>query len=176
MRKMRRDTGLTLDELAEIARVSRAMLSKVERGEKNPTLLVAARISEGLGVTLTQLIGVEERGNVVVTPLDERRVMRDPQTGFERQEISSNLGNRGVELVYNVVPEGSTSGELPPHRKGVYAHVVVDRGRLRVVLGGEEHTLEAGDAVYFEADVKHRFDNAGEHECGYYMLVYSGNI
>lgn len=173
VRTMRRGAGLTLDELAERAGVSRAMLSKVERGEKNPTLVVAARISEGLGVTLTQLIETEKRGSVVMIPRAGRRVMRDPETGFERQAISPNPGGRGVELLYNVVPEGSTSGEFPPHRKGVEEHVVVERGRLRAVLGGEEHVLETGDAVYFEADVPHRFDNAGEGECGYYLVIDS---
>lgn len=170
---MRRDAGLTLDELAERAGVSRAMLSKVERGEKNPTLVVAARVAEGLGVTLTQLIETEERGAVVVVRRGARRVMRDPATGFERQAISPGAAGCGVELVYNVVPEGSTSGEFPPHREGVEEHIVVERGRLRAVLGGEEHVLEAGDAVYFEADVPHRFDNAGEGECGYYLVIDS---
>lgn len=173
VRTMRRGAGLTLDELAERAGVSRAMLSKVERGEKNPTLMVAARISGGLGVTLTQLIETEKRGSVVVIPRAGRRAMRDPETGFERQAISPDPGGRGVELVYNVVPEGSTSGEFPPHRKGVEEHVVVERGRLRAVLGGEEHVLETGDAVYFQADVPHRFDNAGEGECGYYLVIDS---
>jgi quercetin dioxygenase-like cupin family protein len=60
------------------------------------------------------------------------------------------------------VPEGSTSGELPPHRRGVEEYVLMERGRLRVVLEGEEYLLEEGDALYFEADVAHRFDNAGE--------------
>ena len=51
---------------------------------------------------------------------------------------------------------------------------MVERGRLRAVLGGEEYVLEAGDAVYFEADVPHRFDNAGEGECGYYLVIHTG--
>ena len=34
--------------------------------------------------------------------------------------------------------------------------------------------LEEGDAVYFEADVPHRFDNAGEGECSYYLVISSG--
>lgn len=163
-----------MNELADRAGVSRAMLSKVERGEKNPTLVVAARVAEGLGVTLTQLIESEERGAVVVVARGERRVMRDPETGFERQAISPGAG--GVEFVYNVIPAGSTSGEFPPHRRGVEEHIVVERGRLRAVLGGEEHLLEKGDAVYFEADAPHRFDNAGEDECAYYLVIDFGAV
>jgi uncharacterized cupin superfamily protein len=68
------------------------------------------------------------------------------------------------------VPEGSTSGEFPPHRRGVQEYLVVERGRLRAVLGGEEFLLDEGDAAYFEADIAHRFDNAGERECTYYVL------
>ena len=174
VKELRKQRGMTLEALAERSGVSRAMLSKVERGEKNPTLVVAARIAEGFGVTLSGLLGTEERREVVVVPRERRMVMRDPETGFERQLLSPSFGVRGVEFVRNVVPEGSTSGEFPPHRSGVEEYVVVERGRLRAILGGEEHLLEEGDTLYFEADVPHRFDNAGEGACSYYLVMSSG--
>jgi transcriptional regulator with XRE-family HTH domain len=173
VRALRRERGWTLEMLAERSGVSRAMISKLERGEKNPTLVVAARVAEGLGVSLSQLVGVEDKRKVVVVPRERRMTMRDPETGFERQLLSPSFGGRGVEFVRNVVPEGSTSGEFPPHRRGVEEYVVVERGRLRAVLGGEEYFLDEGDAVYFEADVAHRFDNAGEGECSYYLVIDS---
>ncbi|MDF2701739.1 MAG: transcriptional regulator, family with cupin sensor [Rubrobacteraceae bacterium] len=149
------------------------MISKLERGEKNPTLVVAAKVAEGLGVSLSQLVGLEERSEVVVVPRERRMIMRDPVTGFERQLLSPSFG--GLEFIRNVVPEGSTSGELPPRRRGVDEYVVVEKGSLRAVLGGEEYVLEEGDAVYFEADVAHRFDNAGEGECSYYLVIDPGS-
>ncbi|CAA9452388.1 MAG: Transcriptional regulator, Xre-family with cupin domain, partial [uncultured Rubrobacteraceae bacterium] len=69
---MRRERGLTLEELAGRSGVSRAMISKLERGEKNPTLVVAAKVAEGLGITLSQLMGIEERREVVVVPRERR--------------------------------------------------------------------------------------------------------
>lgn len=173
VKNLRRRQGLTLEELAAGSGVSRAMLSKVERGEKNPTLVVAARVAEGLGVGLSELLGTEERREVVVVPRDRRPTMRDPGTGFERQLLSPPFGGRGVEFVRNVVPVGATSGRFPPHRRGVEEYVVVEKGRLRAVLGGEERVLGEGDALYFEADVPHRFDNAGEEECSYYLVIVS---
>jgi transcriptional regulator with XRE-family HTH domain len=173
VRALRRERELTLDGLARRSGVSRAMISKLERGEKNPTLVVAAKVAEGLEVSLSQLIGVDDRRKVVVVPRERRMVMRDPVTGFERQLLSPSIGGRGVEFVRNVVPEGSTSGEFPPHRRGVEEYVVVERGRLRTVLGGEDYLLEEGDALYFEANVSHRFDNAGEGECSYYLIIDS---
>ena len=171
VRVLRRERGLTLDVLAGRSGVSRAMISKLERGEKNPTLVVAAKVAEGLGVSLSQLVGVEERRVVVVVPRGRRMVVRDPDTGFERQLLSPSFGGRGIEFIRNVVPEGSTSGEFPPHRRGVEEYVVVEWGRLKAVLGGEDYLLEEGDALYFEADVPHRFDNAGEGECSYYLVI-----
>ena len=173
VRELRRGRGLTLEDLAEQSGVSRAMISKLERGEKNPTLVVAAKLAEGLGVTLSQLAGMEERREVVVVPRERRMVMRDPETGFERQLLSPNFVGRGVEFIRNEIPEGSTSGEFPPHRRGVEEHIVVERGSLRATVGGEQYLLGEGDALYFEADVPHCFDNAGEGECSYYLVISS---
>lgn len=174
VRDLRRERGLTLQGLAEKSGVSRAMISKLERGEKNPTLVIAARLAEGLEVTLSQLAGMEERREVIVVPKDRRMTMRDPETGFERQLLSPSFAGRGLEFVRNVIPEGATSGEFPPHKKGAEEYIVVERGRMLAILGGEEHLLEEGDSLYFEADVAHRFDNAGERECSYYLVISSG--
>jgi len=173
VRELRRGRGLTLEELAELSGVSRAMISKLERGEKNPTLVVTAKVAEGLGITLSELLGSEKRREVVVVPRERRMVMRDSETGFERQLLSPSFGGGGVEFIRIVVPEGSTSGEIPPHRRGVEEYVVVEKGRLRAILAGEEYLLEEGDALYFEADITHRFENAGTSECSYYVVIVS---
>jgi transcriptional regulator with XRE-family HTH domain len=173
VRDLRKERGLTLEELAEVSGVSRAMISKLERGEKNPTLVIAARLAEGLGVSLSRLAGVEERREVVVVPREGRTVLRDLETGFERQSLSPTFPGRGVEFLRNVVPEGSTSGDFPPHRKGVEEHIVVERGELEAILDGEGYLLREGDALYFAADVPHRFDNVGRGECAYYLVISS---
>ena len=174
VRDLRKERGLTLEELAEVSGVSRAMISKLERGEKNPTLVIAARLAEGLGVSLSRLAGVEERREVVVVPKERRMVLRDPETGFERQSLSPTFAGRGVEFLRNVVPEGSTSGDFPPHRKGVEEHIVVESGQLEATLDGKKYRLREGDALYFAADVPHRFDNVGRGECAYYLVISSG--
>ncbi len=173
VRELRRRRGLTLEGLAELSGVSRAMISKLERGEKNPTLVVAAKLAEGLGVTLSRLAGVEERREVIAVPRERRMVMRDPETGFERQLLSPNSVGAGIELTKNTIPEGSTSGEFPPHRKGVEEHIVVERGTLKATLANEEYLVREGDAIYFEADVPHSFVNAGKGDCSYYLVISS---
>src|SRR5918997_4815744 len=101
VRERRRGRELTLEELAERSGVSRAMISKVERGEKNPTLVVAAKVAEGLEITLSELLGTEERRETIVIPPQRGMMMRDPETGIERQVLSPRFGRRGVAFIRN---------------------------------------------------------------------------
>lgn len=175
VRELRGNQGLTLEALAERSGVSRAMLSKLERGEKNPTLVVAAKVAQALRVSLTDLMGIsEERRAVVLIPQKQRMVFTDPETGFERQLLSPTFESRSVEFVRHVIPKGASSGNLPAYKRGVEKHLVVEQGKLRIVIEGEEYLLQAGDALYFEADAPHRFENAGQSVCSYYLVVSSG--
>ncbi|HKR64710.1 MAG TPA: XRE family transcriptional regulator [Thermoanaerobaculia bacterium] len=172
IRELRQQRRLTLEELAEQSSVSRAMLSKLERGEKNPTLVVAAKIASALRVSLTAFLGVEEaRKTVVIVPKDRRMTFRDPETGFERQLLSPTFESRTIEFVRHVIPPGARSGELPPYRKGTEKHLVVEQGKLTVTIGDDEYRLSAGDALYFEADTPHQFANGGRGTCSYYLVI-----
>ena len=172
VKRLRTEQGLTLEALAGIAGVSRAMLSKLERGEKNPTLVVAAKVAQALRVGLTDLMGVAEpRRAVILIPKSGRIVFRDPETGFERQLLSPPFESRRVEFVRHMLPKGATSGDLPAYKRGTEKYLAVEKGRLRVVIEGNDHYLNAGDSFYFEADTPHRFDNTGKGVCSYYLVV-----
>jgi mannose-6-phosphate isomerase-like protein (cupin superfamily) len=94
--------------------------------------------------------------------------------GRAGQRPSADAGvDPGRAIKRSKIPRGSTSGEFPPHRKGVEEQIVVERGTLKATLAGEEYLLRQGDALYFEADLPHRFDNAGDEECTYYLVISS---
>ncbi len=152
------------------------MLSKIERDERNPTVAVACRIAEALNVALSQLLGLAERCEVIVIPKRERKVFRDPRTGFERHLLSPAFPTKGVEFLTNLIPPGQSSGVFPPHRKAVEEYLVVAQGALKAVLDGEEHLLREGDALYFDAAVEHEFVNAGRGRCVYYLVINSSRL
>ena len=58
----RASRGWSLEQLAERSGVSRAMISKVERGESSPTAAVLGRLSAAFGLTLSQLLARAEQG------------------------------------------------------------------------------------------------------------------
>jgi transcriptional regulator with XRE-family HTH domain len=169
IRHLRTEQGLTLEALAGRAGISTAMLSKMERGAVNPTLVVAVRVAGALGVTISELVGVETRRPAVKVAADQRMAFRDPETGIERQ-IFPTMEDGSLSLMRMVLPAGSSTGEHAPHRRGTETYLLVDHGRLRAMVGDDEFLLAAGDAFYFEGDVSHRFDNLSDDPCSFFVV------
>lgn len=171
--RIRREKKMSLQDVADACGVSKSMLSKIEREEKNPTLQLAAQIAEGLGATLSAMLGEQERQAVAIIRPEDRIVYRDEASGFERHLLSPAFMTKGIEFLLNVAPRGQESGWFPPHRKGVREYLVVAQGSLRVELGDSAYVLDQGCSFYFEADVRHRFINTGDGDCRYYLVISS---
>ena len=171
VRAARVQQRLTLDALAAAAGISRAALSNLERGEHSPSLTAATNVARALGVSLAQLLGEEERRPVVTIPKDERLLFRDPATGIERQLLSPAFAGRGIEFIRATLPPGAVTDDLRPYHPAVDKYLLVEEGTLRVVIGDEAHLLREGDAFYFRADARHRFENAGPGRCSYLAVL-----
>lgn len=173
VKQARKEKGFSLQDLSGRCGVSRSMLSKIEREEKNPTLQLACQIAEGLNMTLSQLLGEQTRQEVIVIRENERMIFKEDRSGFERHLLSPSFPSRGIEFILNIVPPGEESGAFPPHKQGVKEYIVIAQGKLRATLDGQVYTLQQGDSIYFEASVEHRFENIGGEECRYYLVIDS---
>ena len=56
VRKLRQQRKLTQEQLAFAAKIDLTYLGGIERGKRNPSLLVMARIASALGVPLPKLL------------------------------------------------------------------------------------------------------------------------
>lgn len=173
IKKIRQEKKITLQELAALSGVSKSMISKIEREEKKPTLQVAAQIAEALGTTLSALLDEPKKQTITVIKKADRIVYDDELTGFKRVLLSPQFETIGIEFVKNIMPIGSGSPLFPPHRSGVKEYVTVSKGTLIAILGEQDFLLEAGDSIFFQANVKHQFKNIGDEECHYYLIVDS---
>ena len=178
IRARRTELGLTLEALAKRAGVSRAMLSDIERDVKNPTIKVLCQIAEGLGCTVSYLLG-EQLGKPVesmqIVRKNERRVLIDPQSGVERHLVAPALQHHGIEVLWYIIPPEQRTGVLPPHQQGVEEHITVVQGCLHCALGEQHAILEVGDSVFFSADVMHDFYNPGPDVCTYFLIIDSSH-
>ena len=177
VKALREAMQLSLRDLAERSGVSAPMLSQVEREETSPTLATAARIAAGLELSLSQLLRLDEGDGVDDRPQEgppggwqsaARPQLRDPDPVVpgQRADVSEHV----------LAAAAATGGpEDPPmHEPGSRETAVVTAGAIRLVCAGIAYDLDAGDAVTFDADLPHHFENPGKEEARFVAVVSAG--
>lgn len=176
VRALREGLDLSLRDLAERSGVSAPMLSQVERGETSPTLAVAGRIAEGLELSLSQLLRLDEGEGVTVVRVDER-LLGGRAPGHRHEVLTPPVPGQRAEVSLHTLAPGTATGgpdDPPIHEAGSRETAVVTKGRLRLVCDGRDHDLAEGDAVTFDADLPHHFQNPGRGEARFLAVVAAG--
>jgi transcriptional regulator with XRE-family HTH domain len=177
VRALREAMGLSLRDLGERTSVSAPMLSQVERGETSPTLSIANRIAAGLELSLSQLLRLDEGEGVTLVRRGERRPGGARSRGHAYEVLTPPLpGQRAEVSCHELAPGASTGGpgDPPMHEAGSRETAVVTAGRLRLVCDGRGHDLDDGDAVTFDADLPHHFENPGPDTARFMAVVSAG--
>jgi XRE family transcriptional regulator, regulator of sulfur utilization len=175
VRALRESLGFSLRELAERSSVSAPMLSQVERGETSPTLAVAGRIAAGLDLSLSQLLRLDETRHVVVVRAGEGRSRK--RGGHAVSELTPALPGQRADVSRHTLGPGATTrgaSDPPLHEPGARETAVVLAGELTLAIDGDEHVLAEGDAVTFDADLPHRFENRGARAADFIAVVAAG--
>lgn len=167
---MRRDAGLTSDQLAGLSGVSRAMISKIERGVSIPTATVLGKLATALKVSLSQLLGSPHPRSPRLTRRTEQAVFRDSATGFERRSLSPVFEDGAVDLAFNVLPAGR-SVRFPAHHAGMEEHLVVQEGELTVMLDAARFVVSAGDTLFFPSNCVHEFRNETDRAVSFLIVI-----
>ncbi|MEJ8475458.1 helix-turn-helix domain-containing protein [Roseibium algae] len=173
---LRQARGWSLEEMAEKSDVSRASLSRIERGETSPTAVVLGRLCKAFQLPMAVLFAqAEDRGADHIV-YDEQATWTDPQSGFRRRSLSpARPGYRGSMI----------SGELPAGARVSYAdtpipdlehHLWLQSGELEVTLGGSAtgdvtHRLSAGDSLRFKLNGPNSYHAPGPDTAHYILTV-----
>jgi transcriptional regulator with XRE-family HTH domain len=168
VRGRRQALDLTLEDLAERSSVSRAMISRIERGEASPTAVLLAKLSNALGVTLSTLFSDDlEAGSVVRAA--SRPVWRDPATGYLRRNVSPL--DAPVDIVDVTLPPGAVVN----HDNGVPLNLAqlvwVLEGRLIMGIDGAEQDLGPGDCMQMRLDRPISFQNRTPAKTRYAVIL-----
>jgi transcriptional regulator with XRE-family HTH domain len=175
VRALRDSMGLSLRDLAERSGVSAPMLSQVERGETSPTLAIAGRIATGLDLTLSQLLRLDEGEHVRVMRTGEGRARE--RGGHRVEELTPPLPGQRADVSRHVLAPGAATGgagDPPIHEAGARETALALAGSLTLLIDGDEHELGAGDAVTFDADLPHHFENRGTEPAEFVAVVAAG--
>jgi len=176
IRALREGMSLSLRDLAERSGVSAPMLSQVERGETSPTLAIAGRIAGGLDLSLSQLLRLDEADGVTVVRSSER-LLGGHADGHRYEVLTPPLPGQRAEVSLHTLAGGAATGgagDPPIHEPGSRETAVVVSGRLRLVCDGVPYELGEGDAVTFDADLPHRFENPGRRDAQLLSVISAG--
>jgi transcriptional regulator with XRE-family HTH domain len=189
LRAERRARGWPIERLAAASGVSRAMISKIERGESSPTAVVLGKLSAALELSVSELLappaaasggpaaegqepyagGGQPRGGGLVRRAGVTPEWRDPDTGYVRRQVSTPRFPAAVTDV--TLPPGARV----PYPAGAYAFIAqlvwVLSGQLTLRDGPAEHVLGTGDAFELGEPRPREFRNDGAADCRYVVVV-----
>jgi transcriptional regulator with XRE-family HTH domain len=177
VRALRDAMGLSLRDLAERTGVSPPMLSQVERGETSPTLAIASRIAAGLELSLSQLLRLDEGDGVTVVRADRRLSGGNVGRGHRYDVLTPAIPGQRAEVSLHTLAVGAVTGgpdDPPMHEPGARETAFVMRGEVTLICAGEAYELAEGDAVTFDADLPHHFENNGGDEAQMLAVVAAG--
>ncbi len=161
IKRLRRDSGLSLDELAQRCGVSRSMLSQIERDTTNPTVATLWRITQALGVSIDEVLGQPKASPRIELTAGHTLPRMASTDGQVQLKVLGPLESAGSCEWYELraAPGGWLSSKA--HSPGTQEHLYVTAGQLLVRSGGEEQTVSAGELARYRADVAHELHNPG---------------
>jgi len=147
--------AMSTGELARQAGLSKTIVGRIERGDGNPSIETLWRISTALGIPLGYLLGTWQEPRLRHMPARQGEPLH-ADSGMVTWPLHTSGTPRRSEVYDNELPQGADQ-RTEAHLPGTEELVVCVSGRVEVGPLGEEVTLGPGDAVWFAADVAHRY-------------------
>ncbi|MCO5732767.1 XRE family transcriptional regulator [Rhizobium sp. SSA_523] len=175
LKSIRSERGFTLDQLATASGVSRAMISRVERGEASPTAALLARLCEALGLSLSAFFDTSEAERSPLSRRSQQRLWRDPLSGYRRRSISPPGTSSRIDIVEVEFPPAARVS-FPPREesRSMTQHIWVFDGVLEMILPDQTYRLEAGDCLFMSIGDAFQFHNPSDRPVRYAVVLDRG--
>jgi len=168
---LREERGMSLEELATASGISRATLSRLERGESSPTAALLGKLCAVYGMPMSRLIAEVEVQPVQLIRAADQSEWHDPGTGFVRRMISPPARGFKAELIEGRLPAGAVIDYPQPPVRGMEQHMWMLSGVLDFTVDGVEHRLHKGDMLRFHLYGATRFSCPGPHAAHYLIAI-----
>jgi transcriptional regulator with XRE-family HTH domain len=151
LRALRRQCDTTLSALAEATGISVSTLSRLEGGQRRPTLELLLPLSKAYGIQLDDLVGAP--------PTGDPRVHLRPVRGRGMTVIPLTRRPGGLQAYKLIIPDRRSAPALKSHEG--YEWVYVLSGELRLILGDQDFVVRPGEAAEFDTRMPHWFGSTG---------------
>ncbi|HEY2577368.1 MAG TPA: XRE family transcriptional regulator [Streptosporangiaceae bacterium] len=151
LRELRRQRRGTLAQLSQSTGISVSTLSRLEAGQRRPTLELLLPLARAHQVPLDELVGAPPTGDPRIHPQSIKR------NGATFIPLSRRPG--GLQAYKQIMPPHWREGAPEPRVHEGYDWLYVLSGRPRLLLGEHDITLSPGEAAEFDTRVPHWFSN-----------------
>lgn len=153
LKSLRKERGWRLEDLAERTGLSKAYLSRLESGERQPSLTALFGVARAYGISFSALFEPEpEKLSSVVVRAEDGPIQRG--NGLLYSKLSNGNMTFNLRPLRIVVPAERAGETLYQHEGEQWLYVL--SGRLCLELSEEEIVLGPGDAAHFDADNPHK--------------------
>lgn len=150
LRSIREQRGLTLVQASEETGISKSTLSRLENGQRRPTLELLLPLAWTYRVPLDDLVGAPDVG--------DRRIWLRPRLVKERTVIPLT-GEGSVQAWKIVIPASLSEPRLRSHDGTEWLYVL--SGELRLIVADDDLVLSVGEALEFDTRPQHWFGSTG---------------
>src|SRR3954469_20183295 len=151
LRRLRERRELTLTAVAETTGISKSTLSRLESGQRKPSLELLLPLAEAYPLPLDELVGAPRAG--------DPRVRTSPRTRHGRLVYPLTQQSSGM-AVWKVVIPPERDRQLRTHAGHEWLYVL--SGEMRLILGEHDITMRPGEAAEFDTRLPHWFGPAGD--------------
>ena len=153
LKRVRVRRGDTLTELAAATGISKSTLSRLETGQRKPSLELLLPIAQAHQVPLDELVGAPEVGDPRIRPKPRKR--------HGRIVVPLTQTPSGMHAWKVLIPPEPGEPELRTHEGHEWLYVL--SGQLRLILGDHDITMGPGEVAEFDTSLPHWFGPAGDH-------------
>jgi transcriptional regulator with XRE-family HTH domain len=169
LKRLRRERVLSLDALANLAGVSRAMLSQIERGTSVPTINIVWKLARAFDLPFSALIAGPAE-TIHELPVARARCLVSASGNLKSRALFPIDAPPRAEF-YEIRLKPDSAEESLAHPVGTTENLVVASGSVEIWLGANVHALKAGDAIQFPGDQPHTYRNPAEVDAVLYLVM-----
>jgi transcriptional regulator with XRE-family HTH domain len=152
LKRLRTQRGVTLSSLAAATGISKSTLSRLETGQRRPSLELLLPLALAYHVPLDELVGAPEIG--------DPRIRLKPRRVKGRTVIPLTRQPGGMQAWKIVIPTSKVKPDPRAHEGYEWLYVLA--GRMRLVLGDHDLILGSGEVAEFDTQVPHWFGSTGD--------------
>jgi transcriptional regulator with XRE-family HTH domain len=160
LRGLRRERGLTIEQVASATGLTKGFISQLERDTTTPSLSSLARICDALGVRMGDVFIEAAPDLVRLIRKDERRAVEWNPNHF----LLSPPQERRLQAIESHIPPGAGAGDEAYSFPGDVEFVYVMAGTLELRVGEETYRLEQGDVLTYPLREPHTWSNPSKDE------------